>query len=124
MAKESLTKSQEELIDRLIKAGLQKNIAKTLVFIAGKEETRSREIEASTNLRQPEVSIAMQELRDRGWVTKRDIKKEGKGRPVHGYKLDKEVDEIIEEIESKEKDRINEIQENVNRIKKLANEIY
>ncbi len=124
MAENSLTKEQEELVNRLIKAGLQKNIAKTLVYVAGKEETRSREIEASTNLRQPEVSIAMQELRDRGWVTKRDIKKEGKGRPVHGYKLDKEIDEIIDEIEKKEKERIDNIQENVKRIKELSNKVY
>ncbi|MFW5927654.1 MAG: ArsR family transcriptional regulator [Candidatus Saliniplasma sp.] len=124
MVKESLTEDQDELIDRLIKAGLQKNIAKTLVFVASKDETKSREIESSTNLRQPEVSIAMQELRDRGWVTKRDIKKEGKGRPVHGYKLDKGIDEIIDEIENKEKDRINKIQENLKRIKELSQKIY
>lgn len=124
MVKESLTEDQDELIDRLIKAGLQKNIAKTLVFVASKDETKSREIESSTNLRQPEVSIAMQELRDRGWVTKRDIKKEGKGRPVHGYKLDKGIGEIIDEIENKEKDRINKIQENLKRIKELSQKIY
>lgn len=124
MAEESLTQDQEELVNRLIKAGLQKNIAKTLVFVASREETKSREIESSTNLRQPEVSIAMQELRDREWVTKRDIKKEGKGRPVHGYRLDKEVDEIIEEIEKKEKDRIQEIRENIKRIKELSENIY
>ncbi len=124
MVKKSLTEDQEELIDRLIKAGLQKNIAKTLVFVAGKEETRSREIESSTNLRQPEVSIAMQELRERGWVTKRDIKKEGKGRPVHGYTLDKKVDEIIDEIEQKEKDRIKKIQENLKHIKDISDKIY
>ena len=75
MAGNSLTEEQEELVNRLIKAGLQKNIAKTLVYVAGKEETKSREIESATDLRQPEVSIAMQELRERGWVTKRDIKK-------------------------------------------------
>ncbi|MFO7791594.1 MAG: hypothetical protein R6W73_01245 [Candidatus Saliniplasma sp.] len=124
MAEKGLTQDQEELVDRLIKAGLQKNIAKTLVFVASKDETKSREIESSTNLRQPEVSIAMQELRDRDWVTKRDIKKEGKGRPVHGYKLDKEVDEIIEEIEKKEKDRIQKIRENIKRMKELSDKIY
>ena len=57
------------------------------MFLRKKEETTSVEIEISTALRQPEVSIAMQELRRRKWVIKRDIKKEGKGRPVHSYKL-------------------------------------
>ncbi|MEF8832445.1 MAG: ArsR family transcriptional regulator [Candidatus Thermoplasmatota archaeon] len=124
MAKEGLTKEQEELVDRLIKAGLQKNIARTMVFVASRNETKSREIEDATDLRQPEVSIAMQELRGKGWVTKRDIKKEGKGRPVHGYQLDKPVNEIIEEIEEKEKERIDEIKENVEEIKELADSVF
>lgn len=124
MAEEKLTEDQEELIDRLIQAGLQKNIARTLVYVAGKEETKSREIESATDLRQPEVSIAMQELRDKGWVTKRDIKKEGKGRPVHGYTLDTPIEEIVEEVEEKEKERIEEIKENIDRIKDLVDSVY
>ena len=124
MAKEGLTKEQEKLVDRIIKAGLQKNIARTLVFVASREETKSREIEDATDLRQPEVSIAMQELRGKGWVTKRDIKKEGKGRPVHGYQLDKPIEEIIQEIEQIEKERINEIKENLEEIKDLANSVF
>ncbi len=124
MAKEGLTKEQEELVDRLIKAGLQKNIARTLVFVASREETKSREIEDATDLRQPEVSIAMQELRGKGWVTKRDIKKEGKGRPVHGYQLDKPIEEIIKELEAKEKERIEEIKENIEEIKELADSAF
>ncbi len=124
MAEEELSEEQEELIDRLIRAGIQKNIARTLVFVAGQEETKSREIEDATDLRQPEVSIAMQDLREKGWVTKRDIKKEGKGRPVHGYQLDKTLEKIIEEIEEKEKDRIGEIEDNLEKINELVESIY
>ena len=124
MAKEGLTKEQEELVDRLIKAGLQKNIARTLVFVASREETKSREIEDATDLRQPEVSIAMQELRGKGWVTKRDIKKEGKGTPVHGYQLDKPIEDIIKEIEEREKERIGNIKKNLEEIKELAGSVF
>lgn len=124
MPEEGLTKKQEELVDRLIKAGLQKNIARTLVFVASRKETKSREIEDATDLRQPEVSIAMQELRGKGWVTKRDIKKEGKGRPVHGYQLDEPIEEIIKEIEEKEEERIDEIKENLKEIKNLSKDAF
>lgn len=120
MAQERLTDEKEELIDRFIKAGLQKNVARTLVFVASRDETKSREIEDATALRQPEVSIAMQELRERGWVSKRKINKEGKGRPVHGYQLDKPIDEIIKEIEEKERECIAKIEENLEEIKELA----
>ena len=120
---ENISKNEEELIDRLIKAGLQKNVAKTLVYIAGEEETKSREIESDMRLRQPEVSISMQIIRERGWVTKRDIKKEGKGRPVHAYSLRKDFEEIISEIEEEQRQKIEEIEDNLNKIKELADEI-
>src|SRR3989304_248167 len=82
-----LSRRDETLVDLLIETGLSRNIAKTLVFLSKRDETTSVEIEKATGLRQPEVSIAMQELRRRKWVDKRDIKKEGKGRPVHSDRL-------------------------------------
>ena len=113
------SKKEKELVDRLIKTGLNKNVAKTLVYISGRDEIKSREIESEIGLRQPEVSIAMQDLREKEWVTKRDIKKEGKGRPVHAYSLEKSLKEIIGEIEEEEKEKISEIEENIEKIKKL-----
>jgi predicted transcriptional regulator len=76
--------------------------------------------EISTALRQPEVSIAMQELRRRKWVIKRDIKKEGKGRPVHSYKLALPFEKIIEILEKEEMKRIEEIQNNIKALKQVA----
>lgn len=60
------------------------------------------------------------ELRERGWVDKREAKKEGKGRPAHVYFLDKSIDEIIEEIKEEEMERIEEIQVNLERMKHLV----
>src|SRR2546426_9838523 len=82
-----LSRRDETLVDLLIETGLSRNIAKTLVFLSKRDETTSVEIEKATGLRQPEVSIAVQELRRRKRVDKRDIKKEGKGRPGHSYRL-------------------------------------
>lgn len=119
----AISKEDKELIDRLIKSGLQKNVAKTLVYIASKDETKSREIESEMGLRQPEVSIAMQIIRDRGWVTKRDIKKEGKGRPVHAYSLKYDFEDIISEIEEEQKEKIEEIEENLEKMKDLIEDL-
>ncbi|MFW6195981.1 MAG: ArsR family transcriptional regulator, partial [Thermoplasmatota archaeon] len=60
-----LSDEQRKLIDHLMNTNLSKNTAICLVFIASREETKSREIENATRLRQPEVSIAMQDLRER-----------------------------------------------------------
>jgi len=123
MAIDNLSKEHEKFVDGLIKAGLQKNVALTLVVVASSDEAKSREIETITKLRQPEVSVAINELKDRDWVTKRDIKKEGKGRPVHSYYLDKPMNEIIDEIMEKERERIEEIEDNLQQIRKLSDSV-
>lgn len=115
-----LTKSDESLVQLLINAGLKKNIAKTLVYLRKKEETTSVDIETTTSLRQPEVSIAMQELRRRKWVAKRDIKKQGKGRPVHAYRLSVPFEEIITTIESDLRKKIEKIEWEIEQLRGLS----
>ncbi|HOO03458.1 MAG TPA: ArsR family transcriptional regulator [Methanomassiliicoccales archaeon] len=120
MADKGFNKKDESLVDLLVNTGMPKNVAKTLAFMRKKEETTSVEIEIMTALRQPEVSIAMQELRRRKWVIKRDIKKEGKGRPVHAYKLAIPFEKIIETIEKEERKRIESIERNIEQLKALS----
>src|SRR5512136_1269811 len=115
-----LSRRDETLVDLLIETGLPKNVAKTLVFLSKRDETTSVEIEKATGLRQPEVSIAMQELRRRKWVDKRDIKKEGKGRPVHAYRLAIPFSAIVDAIAKEERRRIEEIRSAVRRLKRRA----
>ena len=121
MSKDGRSRHKDDTaVELLIETGMPKNVAKALVFLTGREETTSVEIEKGTGLRQPEVSIAMQELRRRKWVDKRDIKKEGKGRPVHAYRLGLPFSEIVEAIAREERRKVEEIQGNVRRLKRAA----
>ncbi|HNX48132.1 MAG TPA: ArsR family transcriptional regulator [Methanomassiliicoccales archaeon] len=120
MADKGFNKKDESLVELLVNTGMPKNVAKTLAFLRKKEETTSVEIEIMTALRQPEVSIAMQELRRRKWVIKRDIKKEGKGRPVHSYKLAIPFDKIIETLDKEERKRMESIEKNIDQLKALS----
>ncbi len=120
MVADGFSDDDESLVDLLTKAGMSKNVARTLAFLRNREETTSVEIETSTALRQPEVSIAMQELRRRKWVIKRDIKKEGKGRPVHSYKLAIPFEKIVETIDKEEQRRISFIESNVRKLRKYT----
>src|SRR5512136_214791 len=110
MTDKRLTKKDEMLVELLMRTGLSKNMAKTLVFLRKKEETTSVEIEGATGLRQPEVSIAMQELRRRKWVAKRDIKKQGKGRPVHAYRLSNPWGDILGQLDRDQQARLERIE--------------
>lgn len=82
--------------DSLIKIGFKRPMARTLVCLNDGCEKSSFEIEMNTQLRQPEVSVALQQLRRKGFVTCREEKKDtGKGRPVKLYKLTVPLDEVV-----------------------------
>ncbi len=121
MTRESRSRHREvSTVDLLVDTGIPRNVAKALVFLAGREETTSVEIEKATGLRQPEVSIAMQDLRRRKWVEKRDIKKEGKGRPVHAYRLAVPFSSVVDAIARAERRKIERVQGIVRRLKRRA----
>jgi len=122
MAKEvnrKLSSKDKKVIDVFVDLGMPRNLAKTLIYISETEECRSAEIERNANLRQPEVSVAMQELQRRGWVKKRDLKKKGKGRPVHIYKLRSSIDDIVEDFEKQKLKEINHVKKDLSELKNL-----
>ncbi|MEW5759974.1 MAG: ArsR family transcriptional regulator [Candidatus Thermoplasmatota archaeon] len=116
----TLEEQDMEMIQLLVNMGFVKNVAKTLVYIVKANETVSAEIEAETNLRQPEVSIAIRELKKRGWIVKKDLKRESKGRPAHCYKLAVPFSKIIETIENDALEKIKKIQTDLTRLKSLV----
>lgn len=122
MKKEATTVLDEqdmEVVRVLTELGMAKNSAKTLVFLHQLgHETESTEIEQGAKLRQPEVSVAMDYLKKkRNWIEKRDVPKEGKGRPIHAYKIAVPISEIVKAIEADGKAKIKEIEKNIKKLK-------
>lgn len=74
---------RDEFASMLMKVGLKRNVAKVLTYLAGVAEATSREIEIGSDLRQPEVSIAMREIRKLDWIVERDEKNPGKGQVLN-----------------------------------------
>lgn len=117
---EELSEAEERMVNLLSEAGLNRNIAKVVVFLAKVGEAVSRDIERAANLRQPEVSLAMKELKDLDWVKERELKKKGKGRPLKSYKLTKELREIVVDLVAKKREEIKKIEKDLEELEKLA----
>ena len=111
----------KKIINIFTELGMPRNLAKTLMYISQVEECRSAEIEHGANLRQPEVSVAMQQLQNRGWVQKRHKKKKGKGRPVHLYKLTSPIDTIVKNFEKEKITEIDTVKKDLTDLKNLIN---
>ncbi len=77
----TLDNEDDKIIQLFVKLGMPKNLMKTLICLSQFDECKSADIEQGTDLRQPEVSIAMQELQRKGWVKKREEKKKEKEGP-------------------------------------------
>ena len=61
----------------------------------------------------------MQEMRRRGWAKKRDLKKKGKGRPVHIYKLTKTLNEIVKNFENEKLKQVETIKSDLTQLQSL-----
>ncbi len=108
-----------EFVETLRSLGVPRNVATLITFLANIDEASSREIEMGSDLRQPEVSIAMRTLRDNQWIEEREIKREGKGRPMKVYALHASIDDIIRHYEEQKLHESAQAMESIQRLKEL-----
>lgn len=99
---------------------MNRNVASLITYLKDVDEGSSKDIEMATDLRQPEVSIAMRTLRERGWVVEREIKRDGKGRPMKIYSLRSTIDEIIGYYEAMKNQEATQTIEAIQRLRELS----
>ncbi len=106
-----LSDEEYRLVTILRDLGFKKTTACVLVYLANVKEASSRDIERGTDLRQPEISLAMKELEKRGWVAERERENTGRGRKTKIFWLAKPFAGIAAEIENeKRKEAENDLQ--------------
>jgi predicted transcriptional regulator len=88
-----------EFVGTLLGINVPRNVATIITYLSNVDEATSREIEMGTDLRQPEVSVAMRTLRNINWIEERNVKVDGKGRPMKVYKLSVPIGDIIKHYE-------------------------
>jgi len=110
------TEKEEEFVNLLIEIGTKKTIAKALVFLANAPKATSREIERGTDLRQPEVSLALKYMMDRGWMKSHENPSNNKGRPFKVYELAISLQKIMDSIE---KEKNQEIKDQLALVRKM-----
>ena len=92
------TEKEVQTAELLASLGVPKNQSIVLVYLSQQPAATSRAIERGTDLRQPEVSVAMSGLIEKGWISFTESKSESKGRPVKVYRMRREWGSIIELI--------------------------
>ncbi|MBE0522536.1 MAG: ArsR family transcriptional regulator [Candidatus Methanoperedenaceae archaeon] len=114
-----LDDSDEEIVEILISSGMSRPAARTLAYLQKVDKSTSVDLERVTGLRQPEVSIAMKELKPFDWIDENEEKKPGKGRPNKVYSLKVGFKDIIAYIEKQQKKAIDDGMASIRRLKEL-----
>jgi len=114
-----LDENDDKAVQLFVGLGMPKNLAKTLMYVSQVDECKSANVEQAADLRQPEVSIAMQEMRRRGWAKKRDVKKKGKGRLTHVYKLVINLPEILKSFEQEKLKEVENVKKDISELKSM-----
>jgi predicted transcriptional regulator len=109
----------EEIADALIAIGMSRNIARTLSYLQNVDNATSVDLERVARLHQPEVSIAIKQLKEREWINEREEKKVGKGRPFKIYSLKIGFNDIISQLEKQQRDAVNETRGKFEKLKEL-----
>ena len=96
---------KNEKIKYLEGIGLANREAKVLYWFFENSEGTSRDIEFSTLLRQPSVSLALAKFQERKWISSSDIYNGQKGRPHKYFKItniEKVKSDIIKVLKNKQ----------------------
>ena len=115
-----LDENDEEIADALKSLGMSRNAALTLAYMQNTNSATSLDLERSTRLRQPEVSIAIKQLKERDWLNEREEKKPGKGRPIKIYSLKVGFNNIISHLENQQIKAVDKVQAKIERLKELG----
>ena len=97
---------EEAAADILRQTGMPRYAADTLVYLAKVEEATSRDIERGTGLRQPEVSLGVNYLKERGWINWRMERPESRGRHIRVFSLAVPIETVLESITKEVRKRV------------------
>lgn len=114
-----LDDKDEEIADALISLGMSRSVARTLSYLQNVDEAAQADIEKVAGLHQPEVSIAMKELKERGWINEREENKQGRGRPRKVYSLKIGLKEISSSLENQQNKAVDDALGKIDRLREL-----
>jgi predicted transcriptional regulator len=98
--------TEEEFVRLLIVFGFKKRVAVVLISLANTRETTARALERGANLNQSDVSMAMKNLIDRGWVRVRKTDSPRGGRATKVYSLQQSFLKILNIVEKEKKEEL------------------
>ena len=120
-----MDEKDNEIVNILTRIGMAKNTAKVFVAIKELNNPDTKQIMQFTGIMQPQISVAVRQLIDMGYVESTSKQTENRGRPISYFSFKNSITEIINGIELMVEKRINAEKRELERLRELTeNYIY
>ncbi|MDP6098993.1 MAG: hypothetical protein QF566_02320 [Candidatus Thalassarchaeaceae archaeon] len=119
----SATELINEMVEMLDNIGVDQNVALVLVALREGGFQSSRNLQKVCKLRQPEISIAVQQLLTNDMVAVEPLKSGGRGRPSHRYSLNGEFADIIQPFIDVAEVHINQLENDLARLESVSKDL-
>ena len=118
-----MNSNQRSLRTKLIQLGANQNTASVLLCLHHHGASTSKDLQCHCNIRQPDVSMAINELREMNLVHFSPRSEASRGRPAHIYRLRMSLEQSIQPFVNQARKRAKEILNDVDAIRELVSEI-
>ena len=118
----SMSNQQRSLRDKLIQLGANETTASVLLCLHHHGASTSKELQDHCNIRQPDVSMAISELREMNLVHFSPKSEASRGRPAHIYRLRMSLEQSIQPFVNRARKRAKAILSEIDEINKLVAE--
>ena len=119
----TLNESELLLWEKLVQLGANENAASVLICLHHHGAASSKDLQCHCNIRQPDVSMAISELREMNLVHFSSRSESSRGRPAHVYRLRMTLEQSIQPFVNHAKKRANEILNDVEAIRTLVGQV-
>ena len=119
----TLNESEFLLWEKLVQLGANENTASVLICLHHHGAASSKDLQCHCNIRQPDVSMAISELREMNLVHFSSRSESSRGRPAHVYRLRMTLEQSIQPFVNRAKKRANEILNDVEAICTLVGQV-
>jgi predicted transcriptional regulator len=120
---DQLANHERSITEALIGLGTPPHVAKVMMCLHVHGAASSKILQERCDIRQPEVSMAIQELRKRSLVEINHSEAKGRGRPSHIYDLSEPVASGIGQFVSETEQRIQALQQGISNLKHLTQDL-
>ena len=118
-----MSNEQRSLRNKLIQLGANENTASVLLCLHHHGASTSKDLQCHCNIRQPDVSMAIAELREMNLVHFSPRTEATRGRPAHIYRLRNNLEQSIQPFVNLAKKRAKEILNDVDAIGDLVSKV-